>query len=303
MKCKILLALSGFLTLSACFTGIATKASSAIFYDATPSIDREDDVELAQQASLGFLKMLEGFYFQNPKDKKILFLLTRAYAGYAYGFTENQILANTQDEEQLKLSLQRAKRFYGRAKTYGIALLSQKSSFKKGMTQGVDDFTKSLKAFGKADVPAMFWTGFAWASHLNFNKDSPEAVIELPKVEALMKRVIELDPEFYYGGPYTFFGAFYGSRPKMLGGDPDLSKEYFEKALAVTEGKHLMSKVAYAQFYAVQTQNLSLFKKLLGEVLTADPLELSEQALSNRLAKRRARLLLKRSADFFENAN
>jgi len=41
-----------------------------------------------------------------------------------------------------------------------------------------------------------------------------EAMSELPRVEWMMKRALELDEGFYYGGPHLFMGIWYGSRPK-----------------------------------------------------------------------------------------
>lgn len=291
------------LLFAGCIKKIASTATSDIFYDATPMIHAEDDVELAEQSYLGFLKMLEAFSQANPKNKKILFLLTQSYTGYAYGFTENKILESANDDTKLQLSVERAKRFYKRAKDYGLRLLSQNGSFKQGLTKGLDDYKKGLLSFSKKDVPFMFWAAYAWGNYLNFAKDSPEAVIELPKIQALMERVVELEPDYYYGSAMAFLGGFHGSRPKLLGGNLSLSQDYFEKALAVNEGKYLMIKVAYAQYYAVQSQDVALFKRLLEEVRTADPNILPEQVLVNKLAQVRAQLLLKRIDDFFENVN
>ncbi|MCE9624661.1 MAG: TRAP transporter TatT component family protein [Deltaproteobacteria bacterium] len=286
------------------FKKVATKASAQIFYDASPSIDREDDVELAEQASLGFLKMLEGFYTQNPKDKQVLFLLTKAYAGYAFGFTENDILANKGgNQAAYDLAMARAKRFYTRARDYGLQLLSRNPAFAKAQEGTLDDFNKALKTFGKADMEDMFWAGFAWGNYLNFNKDSTDAVAELPRIEALFNRMIELDDSYYFGGPHLFLGAFYGGRPKMLGGDPEKSKMNFEKAIEISGGKYLMGPVSEAQYYAVQIQDQALFTKLLTGVLAADAAALPEQRLSNELAKRRAKILLDKKSTFFSQSN
>jgi len=286
------------------FKKVATKASAQIFYDATPSIDKEDDVELAEQSSLGFLKMLEGFYVQNPKDRQVLLLLTKAYSAYAFGFTENDILANKgSNQAAYDLAMARAKRFYTRARDYGLQLLSLNPSFAKAQEGSLDDFQKALKTFGKADLEQLFWAGFAWGNYLNFNKDSTDAIAEMPRIEALFNRILELDENYYFGGPRLFFGAFYGSRPKMLGGDPEKSKMNFDKAIAVTDGKYLMGPVNEAEYYAVQTQDAGLYQKLLTGVLSADAAALPEQRLSNELAKRRAKILLDKKSIFFSQSN
>jgi hypothetical protein len=299
---SLLIALACFA--SGCgFKKLATKASTQIFYDATPSIDREEDVELAEQASLGFLKMLEGFYLQNSKDPQVLVLLTRSYAGYAYGFTENDILANKgTNQAGFDKAMARAKLFYTRAKDFGIELLSLNPAFARGNAGTLDEFQAALKKFGSRDIEKLFWATFAWGNFLNFNKDSVEAVAELPRIEALAQRILEMDEGYYYGGAHLLLGAIYGGRPKMLGGDPDKSREHFEKAIALNQGKYLMAPVAEAQFYAVQVQDLNLYKKLLGEVLSADAAALPEQRLSNELAKIRAKILLEKQTLFFSQA-
>ncbi len=299
-----LLCLTLVLSAGACgIKKVATKASAQIFYDATPSIDREDDVELAEQSSLGFLKMLEGFYFQNPKDRDVLFLLTKSYAGYAFGFTENDLLAaKGSDAAAYAKAEARAKRFYTRAKDYGQQLLSRNGTYAKAKEGTLDEFQKSLKSFTKADLEDLFWAGFAWGNYLNFSKDSTDAIAELPRVEALFNRILELDETYYYGGPHLFFGAFYGSRPKLLGGDPEKSKMNFEQAIQISGGKYLMGPVSEAQYYAVQVQDDGLYTKLLNEVLAADAAALPEQRLSNELAKRRAQILLDKKSLFFSQA-
>jgi len=282
------------------FKQLATKASTDIFYDATPSIDSESDVDLARDSSLAFLKMLEGFYRQNPKDKKVLFLLTKAYAGFAFGFTENDVLANKGgDKAAYDKATLRAKLFYTRARDYGMQLLSLNSRFNAAKEGTLDEFKSALKTFGQRDIENLFWTGFAWANYVNYNKDSVEAVGDLPRIQAIFERALEIDENYYFGGPHLFLGAFYGSRPKILGGDPDKSREEFEKAIAISGGKYLMGPVTEAQFYAVQVQDAALYQKLLEGVLAADAAALPEQRLSNELAKIRAKTLLDKKSLFF----
>lgn len=285
------------------FKNITTQASARMFYNATPAIDQESDLELARSASLSSLKVLEGLYLQSPKNTQVLLLLTRAYSGFAYGFTENEILTyRGVDAAKAEAAETRAKLFYARAKRYGVELLSLNSGFAKALTGNTESFERALQGFGKKDIEGLFWTAFAWGSHLNANRDSIEAVSELPRVEAMMRRVLELDENYYYGAPYLFLGAYYGGRPKMLGGDPERAREHFEKAIAIGGGKYLMSQVSMAQFYAVQMQDAGLYQKLLQEVSSADPAVLPEQRLSNEIAKARAEILLKRKDALFNPA-
>jgi len=288
-------------TLSAC--GIKNTASSVtaqIMQEAVPTIEEEEDVAYANQASLNTLKTLEGLQRVNPNDPTILLMLARSFGAYTFAFVENDILeAKGVSEAFEKAATDRAKRFYGRGKKFGLQLLSKNKAFHKALEGSLDNYKKALKTFHKKDVPALFWTAFSWGGLANFSKDSPESIAEVPRIEALMNRVKELDEDYYYGGPHLFLGALYSARPKMLGGQPEESKKEFEAAIQETNGKFLMAKVLYAQYYAVQNQDRGLFETTLKEVLVADPAALPEQRLGNELAKRRAEILLRKEKLFF----
>ncbi|MBF0492647.1 MAG: hypothetical protein HQM15_07695 [Deltaproteobacteria bacterium] len=278
----------------------AAGITAQVFKDGLPAIEEEQDVGFANQSSLASLKMLEALQRSNPKDKSILFMLARSYAAYTFGFVEQDILeAKGVNENMEKMASDRAKLFYGRGKKFGLLLLSQNASFKKSLEGTLDAFKKSLLTFNKKDVPNLFWTAFNWGSLLNFSKDSPDTIAEMPRIEALMMRVAELDPHYYYDGPGQFFGVFYAARPKMLGGQPEASKKAFDTAIEATQNKYLMIKVLKAQFYAVQIQDKNLFRSLLQEVLNADATVLPEQRLANEVAKKRAAILLSKEKLFF----
>ncbi len=287
--------------LSACgLKKTAASITSQIMKDGIPSVEEEDDLAYANQASLSSLKLLEAMQRANPNDATILFMLTRSFGSYTFGFVENDILeAKGSNETFEKLATDRAKRFYSRGKKFGLQLLSKNGSFKKSLDGSLDSFKNSLRGFHKQDVPALFWTAFNWGSLINFSKESPDAIAELSRVEAMMNRVLELDEDYYYSSPHEFFGILYASRPPMLGGKPELAKKEFDHVIERTSEKYLMAKVLYAQFYAVQVQNKPLYEKLLREVLSSDAAALPEQRLSNELAKRRAQILLQKEKLFF----
>ena len=82
------------------------------------------------------------------------------------------------------------------------------------------------------DVSLRFWNAFCRAGYIQLNLDKPAAIAELPKVDEAADYVLAHDPSFYYNSAYTIKGALLSARPKMLGGDPDKAKAYFDKALA-----------------------------------------------------------------------
>ena len=160
-------------------------------------------------------------------------------------------------------------------------------------------FKTALGNINSQTLPPLFWSAYCWGSLINLNRNSPEALISLPKVEKMMKRVLELNEGYYFGGAHLYFGILYGSMPPMLGGKPEKSEFHFNKALKITQRKFLMGQVFYAKSYAIQTQNKTLFENLLKEVSDTPSDILSSQRLANELAKKRAQKLLKDVDEYF----
>ena len=48
---------------------------------------------------------------------------------------------------------------------------------------------------------------------------------DLPIIEYIMLKVVELEDSYYYGGAHIFLGAYYSSRPPMFGGKPVESRK------------------------------------------------------------------------------
>ena len=151
---------------------------------------------------------------------------------------------------------------------------------------------------GKRDVPYLFWAATSWGGWVKLNLDSMEALAELPKVELIMKKVLELDEGFYYGGPHLFMGMWFASRPRMAGGDLKKAQQHFRTALEIGQGKFLMTYVYYANYYARRALDRGLFISTLRTVLDT-PADISPQlTLLNAVAKKRAADLLGRQEEY-----
>lgn len=304
-KTRIIAATSSLILLvalaSACTPKkMASDITAKVMAGGAPSFEMEPDIDIAETTGLTMIKMIEAMQYDNPNNKTYKLLLARSYANYAFGFFEGNILRyQNVDLVKAQLNQQRAKRFYENGKRLGVEILSGNGAFKTALNGDMTKFEKALKSFGKADVPALFWTAFNWGSLINLSKDSPQAIAMFPKVEMIMQRVLALDEHFFYDGPNLFFAVSFGSRPTMFGGNPDKSKQFFDKAISDYGRKFLMAIMLKAQVYAVQTQDPVLFETLLNEVIAADASALPEQRLANEVAKQRATWLLANKAAFF----
>ncbi len=293
--------LCALLVLSSCTPKkIASDITSQIFKKSAPSFEMESDIQTARETSLGMIKVLEAFSYDNPKNKNLNLLLARSYSNYTQGFLEDTIL-RTKDRDELAYqnAVKRAKLFYERGRDYGLRNLDRKGSFKKGRMSSLVEFKKSLAGMSDSSVPTLFWTAMNWGSFINLSKDSPLAIAEFPKVEAMMTRVQELDPNYFFGAPHLFFGFAYGSRPKMFGGDPAKAKESFENGLASSQRQFLLGHIYYIMGYAIPQGDVALFDSLVNEILSADATRLPEARLANEIAKDRAKWLQAHKSEIF----
>jgi hypothetical protein len=119
-----------------------------------------------------------------------------------------------------------------------------------------------------------------------------------PKLSVPAGLVVVLAPNHADGEPYMYLGVLATLRPASLGGKPDEGKAYFEKALALSDGRNQMVRVLYAEHYARLVFDQPLHDKLLNEVIAADP-HAPGLTLINVLAQQRARKLLQSGKDFF----
>ena len=113
-----------------------------------------------------------------------------------------------------------------------------------------------------------------------------------------MQRVIELDESYDDGGAHLYMGLFETLFPPAMGGRPEAGRRHFERALELSEGRQLLTKVLYAQQYARLVFDRDLHDRLLEDVLAADPRQ-PGLTLMNVVAQQRAAQLLESADEYF----
>lgn len=279
---------------------VTVASATEIFQDGMEAFYREGDLILAEQALASNVKLLEVFLQAAPENQELLLQAAQAFGAYTFAFVEEKIEAHRADREQSLLHTERARRLYLRGRDYGLRLLKLRSEpLAQALTADLPTFQAALKHLQEEDVSALFWTAYSWAGYINWSRDRPEALVDLPKVEAMMRRILDLHEGYFYASPHLLFGVYYASRSKELGGNPSQAKVHLDRARALTEGKFLLVHLFTASPYAVQIQDRRLFESMLRAILDAPEDLLPEQRLSNEIAKARARLLLRRINELF----
>lgn len=112
-----------------------------------------------------------------------------------------------------------------------------------------------------------------------------------PAVRELMSRVEQLDPGYFHGAIFRFWGEVYANENVIAGGSMERSLESLRKSL-VLEQKYLGSHLALAEIYAKHTHDQDLYKKELEFILKSDPHALSGLYPEQVIVQRRAKKLL-----------
>lgn len=289
------------LTLPACdIQRMAVDQTAALLTKAMPAFETDPDYEFVKAAMPGNIKLMEGLYQVAKDNPDLLYMLAQAYGAYALVFLEDEFEAAEDMSDAQEKAQARARDMYMRGHRYGLKLLSRRHPvMPEAMEKGGKMLEGALAACTHLDVPGLFWTAMPLASAVNLSREDVEMIAWVPKVQALIGRVLELEPAYYHAAPDMILGALYGSVGKMLGGDPVKAKKHFEKALELTKRRFLLVQVMYAKTAAVQTQDRALFDKLLKEVLEAELSIFPEQKLANTAAKRRARRLQAQADELF----
>lgn len=295
MTRKILFIMVAAVMVSGCgLKKMTTRTVGAISWDGQAILESDSDVEMARNNTIPLIRSLEVFSAGDPEDRRYLALLSKSYGQYAFGFYEEDMLRlKNIDEVEYAIAKRRADLFYERGMNYGKRALATRD-----LIAPLPEMEAALAKQNEKEVPVLFWSAFSWGNWLNLHRDDPLAIVEVPQVTAIVKRVVELDPSYEYGAALAFMGALNSVRPAMLGGKPEEAREYFDRAIEVAPN-YLMSKVMMAQYFAVQVQDKELFTRLLRGVLASDPAALPERRLTNEIAQRRAKLLLDRVKEYF----
>jgi len=287
------LAAAASLSSAGCIKQMLTDGQIAATRQAADALDTVGDYELARSGAQSGLTQFEGMHALAPSNDDALFLLTKGWTGYGFGFVEDEMEAaeDAGDDDLAEYQRKRARMAYDRATFYGLQSITARAD-------GFEQAKKSEQTLAKwladhftsaSDIPTLFWTGQGWMERVNVMKgddnEGPAFVAELYVGVSMVERAVALDPSFeHYSGLVTL-GAYH-ARNGMA--ELDQAKQLFDTALAKTEGKSLLVPLNYATKYACVKADGVLYQDMLNRVLVAadpDP----HQRLENAIAKRRAK--------------
>jgi len=279
LACILLLVLPNF----GC-TVLVSNATSGLADDVSSAIVDQPDPLLVRDGGPAYLILIDGLIAGSPNNEELLLAGARLYSSYASAFIEDPL---------------RSSALNAKARSYGErALCIKDEALCASIVGPFDAFETELQQTGPGDLPALYGFGTAWAGWIQANSSDWNAVADLPKVQALMERIIALDDGYDQGGAHLYLAVLYTLRPAQMGGLPDIGRAHFEKAIELSNGRNLMAKVYFAENYARLVFDRELHDQLLLEVVEAEPAA-PGYTLSNTLAQERAQALLADADEYF----
>jgi hypothetical protein len=272
------------LLLSLGCAALVGRATARLADDLEAALLDQDDPATVRDGAPAFLLMLDGLIEGDPDDPALLLSGASLYGSYAGAFVEDPV---------------RARRLTARALDYARrAACARERALGEALDAPYEPLAAAVAEVGPDGLDVLYGLGVAWAGFVQAHSSDWAAVADVPKIEAVMRRVLALDPEYEGGAVHLYLGVLSTLRPAALGGRPEEGRRHFEEAIRLSGGRDLMAKVLFARHYARLVFDRELHDRLLGEVLAADPVE-PGLTLSNVLAQEQARVLLDGSDDYF----
>ncbi len=293
-----LAALAGVLATGCSIKKMAVNAAGNALAGGGTTFSADDDPELIKAALPFSLKLMESLLSESPKHQGLLFATASGFTQYSFAFVQQD--AEEIEAENLAQARElqgRARRLYLRARDYGLrGLEARHPGFARQLKENPKAAVEPLR---KADVPLLYWSAVSWAAAIAMSKDSPDAVGDLPQVEAMIDRSLALDETWDHGALHGFLITFEMGRATGTGDRAARARKHFDRAVELSDGKLCGPFVSYAEAVCIPAEDRGQFEKLLQQALAINPDNHPPTRLVNLIMQRRARWLLSRVDKLF----
>ena len=244
------------------------------------------DYEVIRSAAAAGVLQFEGMHRLAPDNEDGLFMLTRGWAGWGYGFAlddyETATLAG--DDVAAEYHKKRAKMAYDRAIAYGIELLGHADDGFAKAKKNADTLNKWLQENydDQEDAEFLFWLGSAWVARVDLLKDEPEYVAEVFVGVAILEHSRKLWPDFMAYNATSTLAAY-----RVSVGALDDAKKMLDDIAAKTKRKNLGILFDLGRYYCAKADKEN-YEKTMNEIIAAEDSD-PNLRLSNTIAKRHAK--------------
>jgi predicted anti-sigma-YlaC factor YlaD len=262
------------------------------------SFSSDDDPDLVKAAAPFSLKLMESLLDERPGHRGLRLAAASGFTQYSFAFVQQDAdeLQDADPETAARLRA-RARLLYLRGRNHAL----------RGLNAALPGFEDALRekpretlgTVRREETPLLYWAAVSWAAAISLSKNDPDLIADLPYVEALIDRAMELDEGFDAGAIHTFLISY---EPARKGGSTDAaarSKRHFDRALELTGGEQAGPFVSLAEAVSIGSQDRGEFVSLLSRALAIDSNARPERRLTNLIMQRRAKWLLSQTDRLF----
>lgn len=248
---------------------------------------KQDDLELVRLGSPGYLLMIDGLVENHPDNVYLLAAAARLYSAYSSAFV-------------LGKDPKRARSMTRRARDYAFRAMSLKNkTFAALYDKPFQEFEPVAATIQPEDVDLLFMVVSTWAGFIEAHSEDWDVVAQLPKIDLLTKRLLELDETYYYGSGHLIMAVMDTLLPPALGGKPEEGRRHFERTIEISRGNFLQAYVLFARRYARMVGDRELYQDLLTRALETPAGTVPELTLINTVAQMDAADLLRDTDQYF----
>jgi predicted anti-sigma-YlaC factor YlaD len=266
--------------------------------------ESDEDIEFVGEALPFSLKLVESLIVESPNHRGLLLTAARGFSVYSYAYVDfdAEVIAD-ESFERAREQRERARGFYLRAHRYGIRGLNL---FYPGLGANLQKNPEAALGVveekkAKDVLPFLYWTAASLGLAIASAKNDAAMLARIPEVEALLERSLELDEAWDQGALHEFHITLAGAKPGAI--DVDVVRSHYERALELSGGRRASVYLAYAETVSVPAQRATEFRDLVAKALAVDPNVEPDLRLTNLVAQRRAKWLLRQIEVLFLEPN
>jgi predicted anti-sigma-YlaC factor YlaD len=244
---------------------------------------------------------MESLLAENPTHRGLRLAAASGFTQYAYAFVQQDADELQDDDSEAAARLRaRARLLYLRGRNHALrGLDAALPGFEDAMREKPREAAGTVR---REDAPLLYWAAVSWAAAISLSKNDPDLIADLPYIETLIDRALELDEGLDGGAIHSFLITY---EPARKGGSADAaarSRRHFDRAVELTGGAQAGPFVSLAEAVAVPGQDRVEFTALLDRAMSIDVNARPEWRLANLIMQRRARWLLSRTDRLFYNS-
>ena len=258
----------------------------------------DDDPELVAEALPFGLKLMESILTQTPEHEGLLLATSKGFTQYSYGFVYLDALRERETDYFAARSMElRSKKLFLRARDYGLRGLEVQSP---GFNEVFMSDPRSAVAYVDVEsLDMLYWTAAAWAAAINADKTDAYLMADLPKIDALVDRVIQLDESYHRGAIHGLLISYEMVRLAKEGEPADRARQHYQRAIALSRGEDAAPYLSYATSVCVPEEDRAAFVDALNTAIRIDPYQNPELTLSNMIFQKHSQWLLDHTDDYF----